>query len=169
MTDVELKAAEKLLALGDQISRAHYKLSAVVDMIYPGPLGAGRGVSPSTMRGVLRDATTEPLRTVPEIAALRPVSRHYVQKVVNALIAGGLVKLIENPRHKRSKLVMPTEHGLALLNQFSGRERPILLHAAKSVDADQGEIETALDLLRRLSNHMDELLAAAAASTEDDL
>ena len=160
--------AEKLLDFGDQISRAHFKLNAVVDSLYTESLRQSRGVSPSAMRGILRDAAVEPLRTVPEIAALRPVSRQYVQKVVNALVADGLAELLENPRHKRSKLVMPSELGLALLDEFARRERPILLHAAESVRADAEEIEAALDLLRRLSSHMDVLLDPTSESKEKD-
>ena len=162
------RTAEKLLRLGDQVSRAHFKLSAVVDAIYSESLGAARGVSPSAMRGLLRDAAVDPLRTVPEIAALRPVSRQYVQKVVNALVAADLAELLENPRHKRSKLVAPTKLGLTLLDEFAILERPILLHAAESVSADEEEIEAALDLLQRLSSHMDALLASTSVSKEDD-
>ena len=160
--------AEKLLRLGDQISRAHFKLSAIVDAIYSESLSASHGVSPSALRGVLRDAAAEPLRTVPEIAALRPVSRQYVQKVVNALVAAGLAELLANPRHKRSKLVAPTKLGLASLDEFARRERPILLHAAESVRADEEQIEAALNLLRRLSSHMDELLNPTSVSKEND-
>ena len=167
MSQNDQRIAEKLLRLGDQISRSHFKLSAVVDTIYSESLSASRGVSPSAMRGVLRDAAAEQLRTVPEIAALRPVSRQYVQKVVNALVAAGLAELLENPRHKRSKLVAPTKSGLTLLDEFTKRERPILLHAAKTVGADEVQIEAALDLLERLSSHMDKLLAPTSVPEEN--
>ena len=43
--------------------------------------------------------------SVPEIARRYNVSRQHVQVTVNALVARGLLRSIENPQHKRSRLI----------------------------------------------------------------
>lgn len=157
----DLEQARMLLALGDQVAQTHFKLSAVVDRLYEAELPTASGFSPSSLRRILRDAHSDPLRTVPEIAALRSVSRQYVQRAVNRLASDGLVELLENPSHKRSKLVQPTALGKQLLQSFASRELPILAQAAEAVAANSGEIRNALALLERLTNHIDGLLAAS--------
>ena len=43
--------------------------------------------------------------TVPQIAQMRPTSRQRMQRLADELAAEGLVEFIDNPRHRRSKLV----------------------------------------------------------------
>jgi DNA-binding MarR family transcriptional regulator len=43
--------------------------------------------------------------SVPEIARRYNVSRQHIQVTVNALLARGLLRSVENPKHKRSRLV----------------------------------------------------------------
>lgn len=161
------EAAEKLLALGDQINRTYFKLSAVVDGIYASDLKAARGVSPSAMRSILRDAAAHPIRTVPDIASHRSVSRQYVQKVINALAAEGMVDFKNNPKHRRSKLITLTVKGQAFLNELAEREFPILIDGVKSTQAGIGEIDSAVGLLERLSEYLDGLLATAPSDQQD--
>ncbi|MGO8917821.1 MAG: MarR family transcriptional regulator [Stellaceae bacterium] len=49
--------------------------------------------------------------TVPEIAKMRPTSRQRMQRLADELAAEGLVEFIDNPRHRRSKLVRLTRKG----------------------------------------------------------
>jgi len=49
--------------------------------------------------------------SVPDIARRYDVSRQHVQVTVNRLIRRGLLRSIENPRHKRSRLIRLTEPG----------------------------------------------------------
>src|SRR5262249_50568468 len=46
--------------------------------------------------------------TVPQIAQMRPTSRQRMQRLADELAAEGLVEFIDNPRHRRSKLVRLT-------------------------------------------------------------
>jgi len=52
--------------------------------------------------------------TVPQIAQMRPTSRQRMQRLADELAAEGLVKFIDNPKHRRSKLVRLTPKGDAL-------------------------------------------------------
>lgn len=63
--------------------------------------------------GLLRSLVNEGPMTVPDIARSRPVARQHIQKLVNELAADGLVELIDNPAHKRSRLVRITRKGRA--------------------------------------------------------
>lgn len=49
--------------------------------------------------------------SVPEIARRYNVSRQHVQVTVNRLLAGGFLKSLSNPRHKRSPLVRLSRSG----------------------------------------------------------
>src|SRR6266511_1883556 len=43
--------------------------------------------------------------TVPQIAQMRPTSRQRMQRLADELGAEGLVEFIDNPKHRRSKLI----------------------------------------------------------------
>ena len=60
---------------------------------------------------VLNSLAQEGALTVPQLARMRPVSRQFIQSLVNELEAQGLVALHENPAHKRSRLVSLTQAG----------------------------------------------------------
>ena len=63
--------------------------------------------------GVLRSLVREGPQTVPEIARARPVSRQHCQTIANSLVEQGLAEFVDNPRHKKSKLVRVTKKGRA--------------------------------------------------------
>ena len=51
--------------------------------------------------------------TVPQIAEMRPTSRQRMQRLADELAAEGLVEFVDNPKHRRSKLVQLTRKGEA--------------------------------------------------------
>lgn len=61
--------------------------------------------------GVMRSLSEEGAQTVPQMAAARPVSRQHCQTIVNGLAEQGFVEFVDNPQHKRSKLVRLTKRG----------------------------------------------------------
>jgi DNA-binding MarR family transcriptional regulator len=61
--------------------------------------------------GLLRTLAIEGPRTVPRIARARPVARQRIQRLADELAAAGLVAFVENPDHKRSKLLALTLKG----------------------------------------------------------
>src|SRR5215213_6143179 len=59
--------------------------------------------------------------TVPQIAQMRPTSRQRMQRLADELAAEGLVAFIDNPRHRRSKLVRLTLKGEARYRELNAR------------------------------------------------
>jgi DNA-binding MarR family transcriptional regulator len=59
--------------------------------------------------------------TVPQIAQMRPTSRQRMQRLADELAAEGLVEFIDNPKHRRSKLVRLTRKGDAHYREMNVR------------------------------------------------
>jgi DNA-binding MarR family transcriptional regulator len=97
-------------------------------------------------RNVLKELEREGVRTVPEMARARGVSRQHVQAHVNDLARQGYVELLENPAHKRSRRVRLTGAGRRFLAEMANRERRLL--SSLAVAAGAGEIEGAIRTLR---------------------
>src|SRR5438445_1464607 len=57
--------------------------------------------------------------TVPRIAQMRPTSRQRMQRLADELAVEGLVEFIENPKHRRSKLVRLTRKGDARYRELN--------------------------------------------------
>jgi DNA-binding MarR family transcriptional regulator len=93
-------------------------------------------------------ALTGPL-TVPQIAQMRPTSRQRMQRLADELAAEGLVEFIDNPRHRRSKLVRLTRKGNARYRELNAR----LLEIAATMGADlsEADIRKTAEIVRRLS------------------
>jgi len=88
--------------------------------------------------------------TVPQIAEMRPTSRQRMQRLADDLAAEGLVEFIDNPRHRRSKLVRLTRKGHARYRELSTR----LLEIASTIGADliEADIRKTTEIVRRLSD-----------------
>src|SRR3954454_7201537 len=59
--------------------------------------------------------------TVPQIAQMRPTSRQRMQRLADELADEGLVEFIDNPKHRRSKLVQLTRKGDARYREMNAR------------------------------------------------
>src|SRR5262245_2924309 len=90
--------------------------------------------------------------TVPQIAQIRPTSRQRMQRLADELAAEGLVEFIDNPKHRRSKLVGLTRKGNARYRELSAR----FLAIASTMGADLSELDIrkTTDLLRLLSDEI---------------
>lgn len=90
--------------------------------------------------------------TVPQIARMRPTSRQRMQRLADELAAEGLVKFVDNPKHRRSKLVQLTPEGEARYHELDAR----LLAIASTAGAALGEtdIRRTTEVLRALSDDM---------------
>jgi DNA-binding MarR family transcriptional regulator len=100
--------------------------------------------------GFIRSLTLTGPLTVPQIAQMRPTSRQRMQRLADELAAEGLVEFVDNPRHRRSKLVRLTREGRARYRELSAR----LLGIASTMGADlsEAEIRKSTEIVRRLSN-----------------
>jgi DNA-binding MarR family transcriptional regulator len=88
--------------------------------------------------------------TVPQIAQMRPTSRQRMQRLADELAAEGLVRFIDNPKHRRSKLVQLTPKGEARYREMNAR----LLSIASTMGVAPGEadIRRSIEIVRRLSD-----------------
>ena len=93
--------------------------------------------------------------TVPQIAQMRPTSRQRMQRLADELAAEGLVEFIDNPKHRRSKLVRLTRKGDARYRALNVE----LLDTASTLRLDLSEIDIrkASETVRRLSDELKSL------------
>ena len=87
--------------------------------------------------------------TVPQIAQMRPTSRQRMQRLADELAAEGLVQFIDNPTHRRSKLVRLTPRGHARYRALDARFLSIA--ATLGVALSDADIRTAIAIVRHLS------------------
>ncbi len=71
--------------------------------------------------------------TVPVLARSKRVSRQHIQVIANDLIAAGLAEPAENPAHRRSQLVGPTDAGRKVFAAMRARERSFLRSMAQTL------------------------------------
>ena len=88
--------------------------------------------------------------TVPQIAQMRPTSRQRMQRLADELAAEGLVKFIDNPKHRRSKLVQLTPKGDARYRQLNARLLSIA--STMGVALSQPDIRRTTEIVRQLSD-----------------
>src|SRR5262249_35916198 len=87
--------------------------------------------------GFMRSLALLGALTVPQIAQMRPTSRQRMQRLADELAAEGLVEFIDNPRHRRSKLVRLTRKGSARYRELRARFLGTLRAATAEYDADR--------------------------------
>jgi DNA-binding MarR family transcriptional regulator len=106
--------------------------------------------------GFMRSLALYGSLTVPQIARMRPTSRQRMQRLADELAAEGLVRFVDNPKHKRSKLVQLTDKGAAHYRKLSAR----LLAMASTMagDLSEAEIRKATATVRQLSTDVSERL-----------
>lgn len=112
----EVRDALSLLAVIDETRSLFHRLKRAAEELHRDDgLTAGQ-------RAVLKSLQNGGPQTVPELARARPVSRQHIQSLVNPMVRAGWVKLEENPRHARSKLVALSPLGEELLAAVDARE-----------------------------------------------
>jgi DNA-binding MarR family transcriptional regulator len=106
--------------------------------------------------GMLRSLKVEGPQTVPQIARSRPVSRQHIQKLANEMIAEGVIELIDNPTHRRSKLLRLTPKGEAAFQEITDRIAQEAEGFAEGIDIE--EILVSVRVLRQLSERLRQAL-----------
>src|SRR5882757_5117970 len=61
--------------------------------------------------GLLRTLDEKGPMTVAALARSRPVARQWIQRFANQLVTDGLIEFVDNPDHKRAKLIQITPAG----------------------------------------------------------
>ena len=122
----------------------------------------GRGLEPtgviSAQQQVLRVLASGP-RTVPELARERSTSRQNIQIVVNRLAEMNLVEAVDNPHHRRSKLIGLLPAGRAALEQLTNSSPA----AALPFDLSKLQPETLSQALKTLREVREIWLCASSA------
>ena len=88
--------------------------------------------------------------TVPQIAEMRPTSRQRMQRLADELAAEGLVKFIDNPKHRRSKLVQLTRKGEARYRELNARL--LVIASTMGVAVSDTDIRKTTEVVRKLSD-----------------
>src|SRR5215470_7910326 len=88
--------------------------------------------------------------TVPQIAQMRPTSRQRMQRLANELAAVGLVEFVDNPKHRRSKLVRLTPKGDARYRKLDARL--ISIASTMGVALSEADFRKTIEIVRQLSD-----------------
>lgn len=91
--------------------------------------------------------------TVPGIARALGQSRQAVQRITDVMQTDGLLRYEENPRHRRSSLVLLTDHGLQVYNALRAVQDPWAI--GHTEDTSVEDLESALRLMQRLIHRME--------------
>jgi DNA-binding MarR family transcriptional regulator len=104
--------------------------------------------------GFMRSLAVLGPMTVPQIAQMRPTSRQRMQRLADELAARGLVTFIDNPKHRRSKLVQLTRKGDARYRELNVR----FLTIASTIGAGlaEADIRKTTETVRQLSDDVKE-------------
>jgi DNA-binding MarR family transcriptional regulator len=100
--------------------------------------------------GFLRSLALLGPLTVPQIAHMRPTSRQRMQRLADELAAEGLVTFVDNPKHRRSKLVQLTRKGESRYRDQNARFLAIASTIAAGVS--ETDLRKTTQVVRRLSD-----------------
>ena len=103
-----------LTGLLNEIAYTYFPLRAVGDAM------TARFGKTTAEWGLLRTLDEKGSMTVAALARSRPVARQWIQQVANQLAKQGLIEFVDNPDHKRAKLMRITPTGTRLLRRLSG-------------------------------------------------
>ncbi len=128
--DTRATAGEALLALMLEAISGSHKLRA-----WGARLGA---VTPwgGGIWGLLRSLRLEGPQTVPQAARARPVARQHIQRIANDAEKEGLLEFVDNPAHRRSKLMRLTPQGEAFVDELNAKIREAAEELATGMDAE---------------------------------
>jgi DNA-binding MarR family transcriptional regulator len=103
-------------------------------------------------RAVMEFLTTSDALSVPEIARRYNVSRQHIQVTVNALLSKGLLRSIDNPKHKRSRLVRLSSLGRDSFAEIRRNETTLIEEVFADIPDESLAItqDTLASVLKRL-------------------
>lgn len=111
----------------------------------------GLGISVAD-RAIIEFLYPDKMLSVPEIAVRYKVSRQHVQSTIISLSAAGLVVAKENPKHKRSPLMMLNSKGRKLFETVLKKDKEVLEILFSSIS--QSNIQVTQQTLQTLLNEL---------------
>lgn len=112
----------------------------------------GRDLKMTSARWQVMGAIADEPRTVSQIARYFELTRQGVLWVVGALVKEGVLELIDNPAHKRAKLVRLTAYGHEIHGEIQRRQAHWANHLAADLTLEQ--IQAGREVLERISAAM---------------
>lgn len=92
--------------------------------------------------------------TVPQIGRAMGQSRQAVQRLVDVMIKDGLLRLVDNPNHKRAKYVEITDKAAKIYQQMDQKQIPWATQCSEQLTPD--ELETTLSVIQKISKKLGE-------------
>jgi DNA-binding MarR family transcriptional regulator len=92
-------------------------------------------------------------KTVAAAARQMGLTRQNVQRIADWLVESGIAEFVDNPNHRRAKLVALTKEGMALRQRLSRRQVAWANATAAHFTAD--ELAAAADVMRRLKKALE--------------
>jgi DNA-binding MarR family transcriptional regulator len=105
---------------------------------------------------VLRLLKVRGPQTVPQLARYRYVPRQSIQKLANEMLNDGVIEFLNNPAHKRSKLLRLTPKGEAVFQEMSDRIATLAETLAEQQDAAQ--LQNAANVVKQLHEQLRTML-----------
>lgn len=147
LTDLILevfRANGRLLAAGDRLTRPFGQTAARWQVL--GAIEAG----PQTVAGIARTMG---------------LTRQSVQRTTDLLAGERIVEYVDNPAHRRAKLVRLTPRGQGLLQELSDRQAKWSNALADGIGFDEADVLLARDVVRKVRVHLEQ--AADRSFAED--
>lgn len=112
------------------------------------------------VRAVMEQLNREGERTVPQIAGSQEISRQFVQRMANEAYDAGFVEFVDNPAHRRSRLLRLTAAGRAAIREVVVREHQLMGRVGGDLTARE------LDATLRVLHHMKAALDDVGRASE---
>ena len=154
------RAGDALTALVLEVFRLNGDLLSAGDALV-GDLG--QTASRWQVLGAIRNSED----TVSGIARTMGLARQSVQRTADILAAEGIVEFVDNPAHRRSKLVRLTPAGRSLLADIAPRQAAWIEGLVKALKVNASKIEEAHDLLARLRTELERASQKAVTQGQD--
>ncbi|MBQ4846004.1 MarR family winged helix-turn-helix transcriptional regulator [Pseudoalteromonas sp. MMG005] len=133
-----------------QIVLEIFKVSGMLNT--EGDIMAGEfGLSSARWKVLGATAQAEHTLTVSEIARIIGQSRQATQRLVDAMKKDLLLTVADNPKHKRSKLVILTNKGEKIYRQLWNKQLPWAAAGAEALT--KSELYSTLSAMKKLSQH----------------
>lgn len=146
--DAHLNHTQTVARIMNLASRLHFRLGPAFQRLL------GEGVHSSGKRALMRNLVELGPLTIPQMAAMRPVSRQFIRALVEEMKADGWVEDRPNPKHKTAHLIDLTDLGKLRANQDLATERDWIATIAE--DLNQEEAAIAVRVLSALIEKVDE-------------
>lgn len=92
-------------------------------------------------------------QTVPQIARSMGLTRQAVQRLVDAMHKDGFLLFLQNPDHKRAKLIGLSDFGKEIYSKLDEKQSGWAITCSTGIT--QAELETTLSVLKRVSDTFD--------------